>query len=152
MVQCRRLHTHSAAGTYTINFPCPNTVLFCWLVVYKANTQYAVAWWISTIRKLFFLFPEAVAYEWGANGGMIKYSYPTDKRPDTSEDVLSLGFISPSFDAVLIRVDSDPKINNDFLQLEIVSFFFFFGKECRNEICNMYIYSFQYTGLKIMCI
>ena len=149
-MQCRRLHTHSAAGTYTINFPCPNTVLFCWLVVYKANTHNAVAWWISTIRKLFFLFPEAVAYEWGANGGMIKYSYPTDKRPDTSEDVLSLGFISPSFDAVLIRVDSDPKINNDFLQLEIVSIFFF-GKECRNEICNMYIYSFQYTGLKIMC-
>ena len=82
-----------------------------------------MAWWISTIRKLFFIFPEAVAYEWGANGGMIKYSYPTDKRPDTSEDVLSLGFISPSFDAVLIRVDSDPKINNDFLQLEIVSLF-----------------------------
>ena len=52
---------------------------------------------------------------------MIKYSYPTDKRPDTSEDVLSLGFISPSFDAVLVRVDSDPKINNDYLQLEIVS-------------------------------
>ena len=60
---------------------------------------------------------------------MIKYSYPTDKRPDTSEDVLSLGFISPSFDAVLIRVDSDPKINNDFLQLEIVSLVFF-RKEC----------------------
>lgn len=52
---------------------------------------------------------------------MIKYSYPSDKRPDTSEDVLSLGFISPSFDAVLVRVDSDPKINNDYLQLEIVS-------------------------------
>ena len=127
-MQCRRLLTHSA-GTYTINFPCSNTVLFCWLIVYKANTHNAVAWWISTIRKLFFLFPEAVAYEWGANGGMIKYSYPTDKRPDTSEDVLSLGFISPSFDAVLIRVDSDPKINNDFLQLEIVSLFFF-RKEC----------------------
>ena len=51
----------------------------------------------------------------------MKYTYPTDKRPDTSEDILSLGFISPSFDAVLVRVDSDPKINNDYLQLEIVS-------------------------------
>ena len=90
-----------------------------------------MAWWISTIQKLFFLFSEAVAYEWGANGGMIKYSYPTDKRPDTSEDVLSLGFISPSFDAVLIRVDSDPKINNDFLQLEIVSLVFFKEKNVK---------------------
>ena len=51
----------------------------------------------------------------------MKYTYPSDKRPDTSEDVLSLGFISPSFDAVLVRVDSDPKMNNDYLQLEIVS-------------------------------
>ena len=64
---------------------------------------------------------EAVAYEWGVNGGVMKYTYPSDKRPDTSEDVLSLGFISPSFDAVLVRVDSDPKMNNDYLQLEIVS-------------------------------
>ena len=68
-----------------------------------------------------FSFIEAVTYEWGANGGSMKYTYPTDKRPDTSEDILSLGFISPSFDAVLVRVDSDPKINNDYLQLEIVS-------------------------------
>ena len=66
-------------------------------------------------------FTEAVTYEWGANGGSMKYTYPSDKRPDTSEDVLSLGFISPSFDAVLVRVDSDPKMNNDYLQLEIVS-------------------------------
>ena len=115
------------------------------LVVYKANTHNAVAWWISTIRKLFFLFPEAVAYEWGANGGMIKYSYPTDKRPDTSEDVLSLGFISPSFDAVLIRVDSDPKINNDFLQLEIVSIFFFLEKnvEMKYVICIYILFNIQ---------
>ena len=64
---------------------------------------------------------EAVAYEWGVSGGVMKYTYPSDKRPDTSDDVLSLGFISPSFDAVLVRIDSDPKLNNDYLQLEIVS-------------------------------
>ena len=77
---------------------------------------------------------------------MIKYSYPTDKRPDTSEDVLSLGFISPSFDAVLIRVDSDPKINNDFLQLEIVSFFFFLEKnvEMKYVICIYILFNTQY--------
>lgn len=75
------------------------------------------------------LFAEAVAYEWGDKGGVMEYTYPADKRPDTSEDVLSLGFISPSFDAVLVRIDSDPKMrvdddpnkNNDYLQLEIVS-------------------------------
>ena len=71
---------------------------------------------------------EAVAYEWGVNGGVMKYTYPSDKRPDTSEDVLSLGFISPSFDAVLVRVDSDPKMNNDYLQLEIVSEIIFLKK------------------------
>lgn len=62
-----------------------------------------------------------MAYEWGPKGGCVEYTYPADKRPDTSEDVLSLGFISPSFDAVLVRVDSDPKMNNDYLQLDIVS-------------------------------
>ena len=73
------------------------------------------------IVKPFVHIAEAVAYEWGVSGGVMKYTYPSDKRPDTSEDVLSLGFISPSFDAVLVRVDSDPKMNNDYLQLEIVS-------------------------------
>ncbi len=78
----------------------------------------------SLIRHIFFL--EAVAYEWGHKAGMIKFSYPSDKRPDTSEDLLSLGFISPSFDAVLVRIDSDPKHNNDYLQLEIVSIIYLF--------------------------
>ena len=77
-----------------------------------------------------------MAYEWGVNGGVMKYTYPSDKRPDTSEDVLSLGFISPSFDAVLVRVDSDPKMNNDYLQLEIVSTYFLL----LNDLNRYFIY------------
>jgi hypothetical protein len=62
-----------------------------------------------------------VSYEWGLKGGTISFRYPSDKRPDTSRDVLSLGFITPSFDAVLMRIDSHPGATNDYLQLEIVS-------------------------------
>lgn len=67
-------------------------------------------------------FLESVSYEWGIKGGTITFKYPSDKRPDTSRDVLSLGFITPSFDAVLMRIDSHPGATNDYLQLEIVSY------------------------------
>ena len=51
------------------------------------------------------------------------YYYPEEKRPDTKDDILSLGFITPSFDAVLVRIDSQGgDLHNDYLQLEIVSF------------------------------
>jgi hypothetical protein len=62
-----------------------------------------------------------VSYEWGLKGGTITFKYPSDKRPDTSRDILSLGFITPSFDAVLMRIDGHPGATNDYLQLEIVS-------------------------------
>ena len=52
---------------------------------------------------------------------MVEYKFPSDKRPDTNSDVLSMGFITPSFDAVLARVDSHPGEHKDFLQMEIVS-------------------------------
>lgn len=62
-----------------------------------------------------------MAYEFGSDGGVVKFTFPEDKRPDTNEDILSMGFITPSFDAVLARVDSNPDASNDFLQLELVS-------------------------------
>ncbi|QQP41500.1 Neurexin3like, partial [Caligus rogercresseyi] len=42
-------------------------------------------------------------------------------RPDTNEDTLSLGIITPSFDAVLARIDSfrDSSKPGDYMQLEI---------------------------------
>ncbi len=83
---------------------------------------------------------ESVAYEWPSlkQGGVVRYTYPSDKRPDTSADLLSLGFITPSIDAVLARVDGHPAIGGgganglqqgtvlgpekkDFLEIQIVS-------------------------------
>ena len=65
-----------------------------------------------------------MTYEWyGKEGGTVMYYYPEEKRPDTKDDILSLGFITPSFDAVLVRIDSQGgDLHNDYLQLEIVSF------------------------------
>jgi hypothetical protein len=63
---------------------------------------------------------DSVAYEWGDAGGVVSYRYAHDRRPDTNEDVLSLGFITPAYDAILVRVDSHPDLNHDFLQMELV--------------------------------
>ncbi len=116
-----------------------------------------------------------MAFEWPSlkKGGVVRYTYPADKRPDTNSDLLSLvhihhfdanffylflihilqGFITPSFDAVLARIDSHPSEGaspsssssadggegaadngaandkRDFLELSIVSFFRVFNRE-----------------------
>ena len=64
---------------------------------------------------------DSVAYEWGSGkGGVVRFTYPTDKRPDTNSDLLTLGFITPSIDAVLVRIDGHHDSDHDFIQLEIV--------------------------------
>ena len=63
--------------------------------------------------------PESIAYEWGRKPGLIRFTYPFDKRPDTRVDMLSLGFITPLQNAVLVRVDS--QASNDYIELEVVS-------------------------------
>ena len=61
-------------------------------------------------------------YEWINPGGTITYYYPEEKRPDTKDDLLSLGFVTDRIDAVLVRIDSQGgDMHSDFLQLEIVS-------------------------------
>jgi leucine-rich repeat transmembrane neuronal protein 1/2 len=61
-------------------------------------------------------------YEWNPTGGTITYYYPEEKRPDTKDDLLSLGFITDRIDAVLVRIDSQGgDMHSDYLQLEIVS-------------------------------
>ena len=61
-------------------------------------------------------------YEWNNAGGTITYYYPEEKRPDTKDDLLSLGFVTDRIDAVLVRIDSQGgDMHSDFLQLEIVS-------------------------------
>ena len=70
------------------------------------------------------IISESTAYEWTSKPGLIRYYYHLNKRPDTSADVLSLGFITPLDDAVLIRVDSGAASNfNDYLEVELVSGF-----------------------------
>ncbi len=76
---------------------------------------------ISIVLTNFFIFPaESVAYEWGPNKpGLIRYAYDPKKRPDTQVDAMSLGFITPLENAVLMRVDSGT--TNDYLEMEIVN-------------------------------
>jgi len=37
---------------------------------------------------------ESVSYEFSGRGGIITYTYPRDKQPDTKADKLSLAFIT----------------------------------------------------------
>ena len=73
-------------------------------------------------QEFFSYLSDSVVYEWYGSGGTVTYYYPEEKRPDTKDDLLSLGFITPSLDAVLVRIDSQGgDMHNDYLQLEIVS-------------------------------
>ena len=64
--------------------------------------------------------PESVAYNFGPKPGLIRYYYDKETRPNTKADILSVGFITPLENAVLLRVDSHT--SNDYLELEIVSY------------------------------
>lgn len=77
---------------------------------------------VIQVKEIWCLFAESVAYEWGSKQGLIRYYYHLDHRPDTRADVLSLGFITPLQDCVVIRVDSEA--SNDYIELEIVSLIF----------------------------
>lgn len=63
-------------------------------------------------------FVESVAYEFGANKGIIQYLFPPGKQPDTEEDSIAIGFITMKSDAVLLRIESST--SQDYMELEIV--------------------------------
>lgn len=63
-------------------------------------------------------YDESVAYEFGSNKGIIQYTFPVGKHPDTEEDSIALGFITTKLDAVLLRVES--ATTQDYMELEIV--------------------------------
>ena len=71
------------------------------------------------------ILSDSVTYEWSdrdGRGGTVTFQYPSDKLPDTKDDILTFGFITPGLDAVLFRVDSrGGESHNDYLQMEIVS-------------------------------
>ncbi|XP_043929979.1 neurexin-3-beta-like isoform X6 [Protopterus annectens] len=54
----------------------------------------------------------------GRGGGLITYTWPTNDRPSTRSDRLTVGFSTSVKDAILARVDSAPGLG-DFLQLHI---------------------------------
>lgn len=71
--------------------------------------------------SFFFGKIESVAYEFSSNKGMIQYTYPPGKQPDTEEDSIALGFITNKADAVLLRIESST--TQDYMELEIVRIF-----------------------------
>ena len=72
----------------------------------------------------FSLISESVAYHWGPKTGLILYHFYEISQPNTKFDILSMGFITPLDDAVLIRIDSQS--TNDYFELEIVNISFIY--------------------------
>lgn len=61
---------------------------------------------------------DSVAYEFGSKHGVLIYSYPEERRPDSKSDILAFGFMTVQESALLIRVTSAS--SNDFLELSLV--------------------------------
>lgn len=68
----------------------------------------------------FLLSIESVAYEFGGKKGIIQYTFPAGKQPDTEDDAIALGFITTKSDAVLLRIESST--TQDYMELEIVRY------------------------------
>lgn len=64
-------------------------------------------------------FSESIAYEFGATKGLIQYTFPPGRQPDTEDDSIALGVITTKTDAVLLRIESSN--TQDYLEMEIVS-------------------------------
>lgn len=82
---------------------------------------------IPLMRKKFMVYysklAESIAYEFGANKGLVQYQFPPGRQPDTEDDSIALGFITMKSDAVLLRIESSN--TPDYLEMEIVSIIFF---------------------------
>ena len=74
--------------------------------------------WSSFKRN--FSSTESISYEFGNNRGIIQYSFPPGRQPDTEADNIALGFVTTKSDAVLMRIESSTTA--DYIELEIVSF------------------------------
>lgn len=76
-------------------------------------------WWMYQFFSFWLNnFTESVAYEFGSNRGLIQYTFPAGKQPDTEEDFIAFGFITLKPDAVLLRIESST--TQDYMELEIV--------------------------------
>lgn len=63
---------------------------------------------------------ESISYEFGNNKGLIQYTFPPGRQPDTEEDNIALGFVTTKSDAVLLRIESST--TQDYIEMEIVSY------------------------------
>ncbi|CAL4079401.1 unnamed protein product, partial [Meganyctiphanes norvegica] len=61
---------------------------------------------------------EATAYDFGPNSGILTFTYPEGRWPDTHRDLLALGFMTRQEDAVLLRLDSAN--SKDYMELELI--------------------------------
>lgn len=74
----------------------------------------------NTLSRIF-LFTESISYEFGPGTGLVTFTFPPNKQPDTKADLVALGFITMADNGVLARIDSGT--SNDYMELEIVSVF-----------------------------
>ncbi|XP_065079227.1 neurexin 1 isoform X3 [Ochlerotatus camptorhynchus] len=63
-------------------------------------------------------YDESISYEFGTNKGLIQYTFPPGRQPDTEEDNIALGFVTTKFDAVLLRIES--LTTQDYIEMEIL--------------------------------
>ncbi|XP_062702509.1 neurexin 1 isoform X5 [Aedes albopictus] len=63
-------------------------------------------------------YDESISYEFGTNKGLIQYTFPPGRQPDTEEDNIALGFVTTKSDAVLLRIES--LTTQDYIEMEIV--------------------------------
>ncbi|XP_058463051.1 neurexin-3 isoform X2 [Malaya genurostris] len=63
-------------------------------------------------------YDESISYEFGNNKGLIQYTFPPGRQPDTEEDNVALGFVTTKSDAVLLRIESST--TQDYIEMEIV--------------------------------
>lgn len=62
---------------------------------------------------------DSTAYEFGPDPGLITFAYPVDRRPDSKNDLLALGFSTTNAsNATLVRIDSGT--SNDYMELSLI--------------------------------
>uniref|UniRef100_A0A3B3YVK7 Laminin G domain-containing protein n=2 Tax=Poecilia TaxID=8080 RepID=A0A3B3YVK7_9TELE len=72
-------------------------------------------------KYIFFLSFATIAgttYIFGKGGGLITYTWPNNERPSTRTDRLAVGFSTTIKDAILVRIDSAPRLG-DYIMLHI---------------------------------
>lgn len=101
-------------------------------------------------KNLFFFLSFALiagtTYIFGKGGGLITYTWPNNERPSTRTDRLAVGFSTTIKDAILVRIDSAPRLG-DYIMLHIVCIIFIFFTLCGffyvcaicERLCNIYI-------------